>query len=130
MSRYRILRVITWLPMGGIERKIVAVLPKLNKDLFDVHLCCIRERGALADSLEEQGVPVHLIKFNSRLEPLGMFRLRRLTHRLNIDLVHSHMYRANTPSTALKMFDSKIKVIGHYHNVDTWETNKQLKMDR
>ena len=51
MSRYRILRMITWLPMGGIERKIVAVLPKLNRDLFEVHLCCIRERGALADSL-------------------------------------------------------------------------------
>ena len=130
MSRYRILRVITWLPMGGIERKIVAVLPRLNRELFDVHLCCIRERGALADELEAAGVPVHLIPFKSRLDPIGLYRLRRLTRRLNIDLIHSHMYRSNTPSTALKMFDSKIRVIGHYHNVDTWETPKQLRMDR
>lgn len=130
MSRYRILRVITWLPMGGIERKIVAVLPKLNKELFDVHLCCLRERGALADDLEAQGVPVHLVKFNSRLDPIALWKLRRLTHRLKIDLIHSHMYRSNTPSTALKMFDSHIKVIGHYHNVDTWESPRQLRMDR
>lgn len=122
--------MITWLPMGGIERKIVAVLPRLNRDLFDVHLCCIRERGALADALEAQGVPVHLIKFGSRLDPVGLFKLRRLTHRLGIDLIHSHMYRSNTPATALKMFDAKLKVIGHYHNVDTWETRKQLRMDR
>lgn len=130
MSRYRILRVITWLPMGGIERKIVAVLPKLNKELFDVHLCCLRERGALADDLEAQGVPVHLVKFNSRLDPIALWKLRRLTHRLKIDLIHSHMYRSNTPCTALKMFDSRIKVIGHYHNVDTWESPRQLRMDR
>lgn len=130
MSRYRILRVITWLPMGGIERKIVAVLPKLNKELFDVHLCCLRERGALADDLEAQGVPVHLVKFNSRLDPFALWKLRRLTHRLKIDLIHSHMYRSNTPCTALKMFDSRIKVIGHYHNVDTWESPRQLRMDR
>lgn len=122
--------MITWLPMGGIERKIVAVLPRLNRDLFDVHLCCIRERGALADDLEALGVPVHLVKFNSRLDPVGLFKLRRLTKRLDIDLIHSHMYRSNTPATALKMFDSSIRVVGHYHNVDTWETRKQLRMDR
>jgi len=130
VSRYGILRMITWLPQGGIERKIVAVLPKLNRDLFDVHLCCIRERGALADDLEKQGVPVHLIPFKSRLDPVGLLRLRRLTRRLNIDLIHSHMYRANTPATALRVMDSRLAVIGHYHNVNTWESARQLRMDR
>lgn len=127
---YGILRMITWLPQGGIERKIVAVLPRLNPDLFRVHLCCIRERGALADDLERQGVPVHLIPFKSRLDPTAMLRLRHLTQRLDIDLVHSHMYRANTPATALKVFNKNLAVIGHYHNVNTWETRRQLNMDR
>ncbi len=130
MSRYRILRLITWLPQGGIERKIVAVLPKLNRDLFDVHLCCIRERGALADDLERAGVPVHLVPFKSRLDPVALLRLRHLTRRLDISLVHSHMYRANTPATALKLINPRLAVVGHYHNVDTWESRRQLKMDR
>ena len=52
-------------------------------------------------------------------------KLRRLTRKHKIDLIHSHMYRANTPATALRLFDSNLKVIGHYHNVDTWETGKQ-----
>jgi glycosyltransferase involved in cell wall biosynthesis len=122
--------MITWLPQGGIERKIVAVLPKLNRDIFDVHLCCIRERGALADDLEKQGVPVHLIPFKSRLDPMGLLRLRTLVKRLDISLIHSHMYRANTPATALKLVDPRLGVIGHYHNVNTWETPRQLRMDR
>lgn len=130
MSRYRILRLITWLPQGGIERKIVAVLPKLNRDLFEVHLCCIRERGALADDLESAGVPVHLVPFKSRLDPIALLRLRQLTRRLDISLIHSHMYRANTPATALKLINPRLSVVGHYHNVDTWESGRQLKMDR
>jgi hypothetical protein len=42
---YHIARIITWLPRGGIERRLVAVLPWLNKPPFRVSLVCIRERG-------------------------------------------------------------------------------------
>lgn len=130
MGRYRILRLITWLPQGGIERKIVAVLPKLNKELFDVRLCCIRERGALADDLEKLGIPVHLIPFKARLDPFALMKLNKLVKTHKIDLIHSHMYRSNTPATALKLVNPQLSVIGHYHNVDTWESPKQLRMDR
>jgi glycosyltransferase involved in cell wall biosynthesis len=130
MSRYRILRMITWLPQGGIERKIAAVLPKLNRDLFDVHMCCIRERGPLADDLEKAGIPVHLIPFGSRLDPMGLLKLRRLTKRLGIHLIHSHMYRSNTPATIMKLVDRRLKVVGHYHNVNTWESQRQENLDR
>jgi glycosyltransferase involved in cell wall biosynthesis len=130
MSRYRVMRMITWLPMGGIERKIAAVLPRLDPDLFEVHMCCIRERGPLADALEEAGIPVHLVPFKSRLDPIGLFKLRGLVRKLGINLIHSHMYRANVPATALKTLDKRLRVIGHYHNVNTWETPRQLALDR
>ncbi len=130
MAQYRVLRLITWLPTGGIERKIAAVLPRLDRSLFEVHLCCIRERGPLADDLERAGIPVHLIPFRSRLDPIGLRRLHRLVRRLNIDLVHSHMYRSNVPATLLKLYDENLAVVGHYHNVDTWEGRRQFYLDR
>lgn len=129
-ARYKILRLITWLPQGGIERKIVAVLPRLNRELFEPHLCCIRERGPLADQLEQQGVPVHVVHFGSRWDPLALWRLRGLARNLQVDLVHSHMYRSNCPATALKWFDPRLVVIGQYHNMDTWESKAQLWVDR
>ncbi|HUT24995.1 MAG TPA: hypothetical protein VM492_11680, partial [Sumerlaeia bacterium] len=64
-----VLRVITWLPVGGIERKILAVLPRLDRRKFRVRLVCLRERGALADMLEEMGVPVDVCPLPSRLSP-------------------------------------------------------------
>lgn len=116
--------------MGGIERKIAAVLPRLNKDLFDVHLCCIRERGPLAEVLEDSGIPVHLVPFRSRMDPIAISRLRGLVQRLGIQLIHSHMYRSNVPATILKVMDPKLRVVGHYHNVDTWESGRQVVVDR
>lgn len=130
MAKFRILRLITWLPTGGIERKISAVLPRLDRSLFEVHLCCIRERGPLAEDLERAGIPVHLIPFRSRMDPFALRRLHRLVRRLNIDLVHAHMYRSNVPATLLKLYDENLMVLGHYHNVDTWESRRQLWFDR
>lgn len=130
MSRYRILRLITWLPTGGIERKIAAVLPKLNREVFEAHVCCLRERGPLASQLEAEGIPVHLCPFSSRWDPGALWRLHRLIKKLDVDLVHCHMYRANVPGTVMKILNSGLVVIGHYHNVDTWESAGQLFVDR
>ncbi|MBX7244807.1 MAG: glycosyltransferase [Candidatus Sumerlaeaceae bacterium] len=130
MMKHRILRLITWLPNGGIERKILAVLPRLNPDLFEIQACCIREPGPLAPDLEAAGIPVHVIPFRSRWDPLALTKLSRLVERLEIKLIHAHMYRANTPATALGMWDKNVKIIGQYHNVNTWESSGQLRMDR
>lgn len=131
MSKYRVLRLITWLPSGGIERKILAVLPRLNPELFEVHLCCIRERGQLASELEARGVPVHLIPFRSRWDPVALWKLKNLVSKLKIDLIHSHMYRANVPATAMKFLSNSGTVVAaHYHNMDTWESLGQLLVDR
>lgn len=129
MNKIRVLRLITWLPLGGIERKIAAVVPRLDRELFDPHICCLRERGPLADQLEAQGIPVHVIPFHSRLDPRGLWRLARLIRRLRIDIVHAHMYRANTPATVVSMLGVDVRVIGQYHNVDTWETWRQRRLD-
>ena len=127
---YRILRVITWLPPGGIEQKLVAALPRLNRPPFEVQVVCIRERGALAGELEKAGIRVHLVPFRSRLDLRGLRGLRELIVREKIDLVHSHMYRANTPATIAGRWAGVRAIVGQLHNVNTWETARQLWMDR
>lgn len=129
MAPVPILRLITWLPSGGIERKIAAVLPRLDRSRFEPHVCCIRERGPLADELERSGVPVHVIPFRGRMDPVGLWRLSGLVRRIGARIVHAHMYRSNTPATLLKLRNDGLSVIGHYHNVDTWETRRQRWLD-
>jgi len=127
---YHILRIITWLPRGGIERRLVAVLPRLNKPPFRVSLVCIRERGPLADEIEQAGVPVSVVPLRSRLDPRGLWTLARWMRDQRIDLIHSHMYRSNVPATIAARLAGVPHVLCQVHNVDTWETHRQRVMDR
>ncbi|HUT25929.1 MAG TPA: glycosyltransferase [Sumerlaeia bacterium] len=120
-----VMRVITWLPIGGIERKILAVAPRLDRSKFTVRVACLRERGPLADALEQEGVPVHLSPLPSRLSPRGLRDLSRLMRRRRIDIVHAHMYRSNVPATIAARLVNVPVVIAQVHNVGTWETRRQ-----
>lgn len=125
-----VLRVITWLPVGGIERKILAVLPRLDPARFRVRVVCLRERGALACDLEESGIPVDVSPMTSRLSPRGLLRLARHMREHHIDIVHAHMYRSSVPATIAARLARVPVVVSQVHNVATWETRRQLWLDR
>ena len=127
---YHIARIITWLPRGGIERRLVALLPRLNKSPFRVSLVCIRERGPLADELRQAGVAVSVIPLRSRLDPHGLRALSQWMHEQRVDLVHSHMYRSNVPATIAARRAGVRHVLCQVHNIDTWETRRQRMLDR
>ena len=129
-KKINILRIITWLPVGGIERRIVALLPKLDRDKFNVSLCCIKRPGILADELEKAGVPVHLLPIRSRLNPIDLWKLAKLIKTLKIDIVHTHMYRSNVPGViAAKLAHIPI-IISNVHTINEWESTRQLLMDK
>ncbi len=124
----RVVRLITWLPVGGIERRLVALLPRLDRTLFAPEVICLRERGPLADDLEAAGIPVHVEPMRSRLSPLGLWRLRRRLR--GAAIVHAHMYRANVPGTIAARLARVPVVLGQVHNIDTWERANQRRWDR
>lgn len=125
-----VMRVITWLPVGGIERRLVALLPRLDSERFNVSLVCIRERGPLADELEAAGIPVHLVPFRKRWDLAALRQLADLMREKRIDIVHSHMYRSNVPATVAARMAGVKHVWTQVHNVGTWETPRQAMMDR
>lgn len=125
-----LIRVITWLPVGGIERRLVAVVPRLKELGWNARVVCVRERGPLASELEEQGIPVDVIPFRSRLAPGGLKQLAGYFRQHQARVVHSHMYRSNIPATVSGALARVPVVFGQIHNVDSWDNNRQALMDR
>lgn len=124
-----VVRLITWLPVGGIERRLVGVLPRLRAKGWRVAVICLRERGALADDLEREGVPVETVPLKSRLDPGSIQRLARRLKELKPAIVHSHMYRSNVPGTIAARLAGVRTCFAQVHNVGTWESWRQRWLD-
>lgn len=58
-SPLRILVVVTQLTIGGTERSLLAVLPRLDRRRFAVEVATTRGPGRLDSALREAGIPVH-----------------------------------------------------------------------
>lgn len=129
-TRPVVVRVITWLPVGGIERRIVTVAPRLRDRGWEVRVVCLREEGPLAEQLRQHGIPVKVIRFRSRLSPIGLFQLRRYLIEHDAKVLHSHMYRANVPATIAGRLAGTPAIFAQIHNVASWDTPRQQRLDR
>lgn len=129
MPRPKILRIITHLPVGGVEKRLLKLLPLLQDD-FEIQIACIRERGTLANEFLHCGIPVHLIPIPSRWSPLGIGRLASFIRQSGIDLVHTHMYPANISGTVAARIAGVSKVVSNVHNVGHWADSSQIRTDK
>lgn len=125
-----VVRVITWLPVGGIERRLVAVAPMLRDAGWGVRVVCIREEGPLAGQLRDAGIPVDVIPLRSRLSPPGIRRLSSYLAKHGASVVHSHMYRSNIPGTLAAKWAGTRAIFGQVHNVDSWDTGRQILTEK
>lgn len=125
-----VFRVISWLPMGGIERRLVAIMPKLQSRGYKMNLVCTREYGALVGEMRDNGIPVQLIQFNSRFDPGSIWKLRSELIKNKTKVVHSHMYRSSAPATVAAKLARVPAIFSQVHNIDTWQSNRQKFMDK
>ncbi|RLD96760.1 MAG: hypothetical protein DRI91_06585, partial [Aquificota bacterium] len=125
----RVARIVSYLPVGGVEKRLLAVLKRL-KDEFDVEVICIHSRGKLAPLFEEAGIPVTVVPFKGRLHPVSLYRLATYLRKRGTDIVHTHMYRPNISGTLAARLAKVPVVISNVHNVDHWDTPRQVFMDR
>lgn len=97
MKKVRLLHLITRLPIGGAERLLLGILRNLDDRRFESVVCCIQDRGELAEEAEALGVPVIALNLMQRggHDRQVVPALRRLIREQHIDLVHTHLYHAN-----------------------------------
>jgi glycosyltransferase involved in cell wall biosynthesis len=124
----RVLHVISTLNRGGAEIQVASYVRELHRRGVHVEVCCLRERGELADALEAAGIPVHLVRFKSRWHPVSLLQLRRLIRQGGFHVVQGHMYRANVPSTVAARLAGCPVVLTTVH--DFWDNGRQRRMDR
>ena len=96
----KILHIITSLRIGGAERMVSELLPRLYNRGHNVELLLFDgTRSSLYDHIKQEGIIIHTLGKGAMQmwNPLHVFRLRKFLHREKFDIVHTH----NTPCQLL-----------------------------
>ena len=100
LVKYRILHIITSLRIGGAERMVSELLPRLCNRGHDVELLLFDgTHSLLYDRIEQEDIVIHTLGKGAMQmwNPLHIFRLRKFLRRKKFDIVHTH----NTPCQLL-----------------------------
>lgn len=102
----RILHIITSLNIGGAEKLMVDLLPRLKQKGVDVELLLfIGNRTMFYEQLEKEGVKIHTFsEGGSVYSPKHIFRLYRFLKKNKFDVIHTH-------NTAPQIFAAIVSVL-------------------
>lgn len=94
-ERVRVMYVISDLSVGGAEMMLYKLLAATDRTRFEPVVVSLMNGGTLRSRVEALGVKVHTVGVSPKLPtPLDLWRLVRLTRRLNPDLVVGWMYHS------------------------------------
>lgn len=116
MPDIRVLRVISNLDIGGVQRQMLLAFRELRRRGLTCEVCTIDEPGRMAERFAADGFAVHHVPFRSRLDPVGALRLRLLARRRAVHIVHSHMYGANMSTNFALLARGRLRLVNGYHN--------------
>ena len=95
MNKTNILQIIATLDIGGAERQLIELVKRLDKNKYNVTVCCITRGGPLEEDLRKLGIEYHILYKRFKLDFTVIFRLIRLIRQKKTDLVHTWNFTAN-----------------------------------
>jgi glycosyltransferase involved in cell wall biosynthesis len=90
-SRIHVVQATLGMGLGGMERVVMDLCRYVDPARFRFTVCCISQRGALADELEAEGIPVVFCENQTRLgKYLRGLELGRILREQRADILHTH----------------------------------------
>ncbi len=84
----KICHLVDTLNIGGLEKTVLEIA--LNLKGYEHQIWCLKEKGAMAQELEDNGVKVVVFNVSGGLGLFPLLRLKRALRAELIDVVHSH----------------------------------------
>jgi glycosyltransferase involved in cell wall biosynthesis len=94
-DRVNILHLTPGLALGGAERMLLALVKGLDKEKYNIKVCCWRGKRELKKAVEEAGAEVIDLEEESGNILKVSFKLLKVIKNNNIQLIHSYLFDAD-----------------------------------
>lgn len=112
------MQVLSPLTIAGAERVVLMLLRNIDRSLFDVSVCLFinthRRDNAFVDEIRKLEVPTEFIYLDKIVRWKYVVGLRELLDKYEVDILHSHGYRADITGY-LANLRGKAKLVSSAH---------------
>jgi glycosyltransferase involved in cell wall biosynthesis len=117
MKKKNILILTDHLYIGGAETVIYNLYQNLDRNLFNVSLCCIKEIGIIGKDLVKNGFEVLVINKSKLFKAnyLSFWELKKIVREKKIDLVHTHTTQSLIDGALCKILIKNMKLVHTFH---------------
>src|SRR3989338_8545104 len=123
MTKVNVLQVITGLGIGGTERVVYSIAKSLDPARYRVIVCCLKEDGIIADEIRNSGVKVINLKSVHPWNVRSVLTLSRIIKEKEIDLVHTHIARADVIGGLAARLTGVPVISTVHHTYEPWESH-------
>ena len=93
-NKIKILYTIPNFDTAGSGKVVYDLVRGLDKDKFSPEICCFHSKGAFFKEIAALGVPIHIFKFTTNLQPyitlvFRLFKIVSFFKKHNFDIIHS-----------------------------------------
>lgn len=115
--RLRVLLTIDGLGIGGAEMVVRDLACHLDRDRFDVAVCCTKVLGVTGDAMRRDGSDVFVLpqRTDGRVDYSTPLKLRRVVVDRRVDVVHTHSPGAFWDAVVCKLLLPRVRVVNTFH---------------
>ncbi|MBE9566816.1 MAG: glycosyltransferase [Proteobacteria bacterium] len=130
MTTLKVFHLITGLQVGGAERTLLEVVPRLNGERFQHSIWSLTTMGPVATPLQRLGLPVHALGFGGRNSLPAAARLAAAIRQERPTILHSHMTHANIAARLASRIVRPPVVICAERNSGAWKSTRLVRFER
>ena len=116
-EKKNLLLVVSTLTGGGAELVASNLCKYVNRDMFNMTICHLKERGERGDELLDAGFDVVGLPGTDlgKLNYLSFLKLRKIIQEKDIDIIHSHSTDSLIDASLCKLSLKRMKSIHTFH---------------
>jgi len=99
-----VVQCVNNLDLGGLERMVLTLARKLKDGRFRSVVCCIEDRGTLAEQAEREGIEVRALEMEQRGKWNALRGLGAILRERRPNVIHSHNFKPFYYAALTRMF--------------------------